>query len=163
MYVILLVTALLFLRSFWGMLITLFIIVLSSSTAMGLAGWLGRPVRTYSRGQLQRVALARALMHGPRLVLLDEPSSGLDAASSERLHAALREERERGAIVVVVTHDSALSDAVADRRVRLSRGPGRPPRGPRAPRARRALQRQRRVAGSLRGRRGRETCAPAGR
>ena len=44
MYVILLVTALLFLRSFWGMLITLVIIVLSSSTAMGLAGWLGIPI-----------------------------------------------------------------------------------------------------------------------
>jgi predicted RND superfamily exporter protein len=44
MYVILLVTALLFLRSFWGMLITLVIIVLSSSTAMGLSGWLGVPI-----------------------------------------------------------------------------------------------------------------------
>ena len=44
MYVILLVTALLFLRSFWGMLITLVIIMLSSSTAMGLAGWLGIPI-----------------------------------------------------------------------------------------------------------------------
>jgi predicted RND superfamily exporter protein len=44
MYAILLVTALLFLRSFWGMLITLVIIMLSSSTAMGLAGWLGIPI-----------------------------------------------------------------------------------------------------------------------
>ena len=44
MYVILLVTALVFLRSFWGMLITLFVIILSSSTAMGLAGWLGIPI-----------------------------------------------------------------------------------------------------------------------
>ena len=44
MYVILLVTALLFLRSFWGMVITLVIIILSSSTAMGLAGWLGIPI-----------------------------------------------------------------------------------------------------------------------
>jgi predicted RND superfamily exporter protein len=44
MYVVLLVTALLFLRSFWGMLITLVIIVLSSSSAMGIAGWLGIPI-----------------------------------------------------------------------------------------------------------------------
>ncbi|UCH29116.1 MAG: MMPL family transporter [Myxococcales bacterium] len=44
MYVILLVTALLFLRSFWGMLITFVIIILSSSTAMGMAGWLGIPM-----------------------------------------------------------------------------------------------------------------------
>ena len=48
MYVILLVTALLFLRSFWGMLITLVIIVLSSSTAMGLSGWLGIPITSAS-------------------------------------------------------------------------------------------------------------------
>lgn len=88
----------------------------------GLGGWLARPVRTYSRGQLQRLALARALLHAPRLVLLDEPSSGLDAASSERLSTALSDERSRGAIVVVVTHDPAFASAVADRRVRLEAG-----------------------------------------
>ena len=44
MYVILLITAVLFLRSFWGMLITLVVIALSTSTAMGMAGWLGIPI-----------------------------------------------------------------------------------------------------------------------
>lgn len=81
-----------------------------------------RPVRTYSRGQLQRVALARALLHEPELLLLDEPSTGLDVDASERLVEAVLAERERGAVVVVVTHDTGFADRIADRRIRLLRG-----------------------------------------
>jgi heme exporter protein A len=88
----------------------------------GLGAWAGRPARTYSRGQLQRVALARALLHEPTLLLLDEPSTGLDAASVERLVAAVQVERTRGAIVVLVTHDDTLSERIADRRIRLQQG-----------------------------------------
>lgn len=88
----------------------------------GLGAWANRPARTYSRGQLQRVALARALLHEPALLLLDEPSTGLDANSNERLIEAVKRERERGAIVVLVTHDQALSDRIADRRLKLSQG-----------------------------------------
>jgi heme exporter protein A len=87
-----------------------------------LGAFMQRPARTYSRGQLQRLALARALVHAPRLLLLDEPSTGLDAASLERLGEAMRQERARGAIVVLVTHDALLAEALADRRVRLERG-----------------------------------------
>lgn len=85
-------------------------------------GFWQRPVRTYSRGQLQRIALGRALLHQPRLLLLDEPSTGLDARSVELLVAAVAEERQRGAIVALVTHDGPLADEIADVRVRLSRG-----------------------------------------
>ncbi len=81
-----------------------------------------RAVRTFSRGQLQRVALARALVAEPRLLLLDEPSTGLDARSTELLVEVVRGERARGAIVVVVTHDAALSGSVADVRVTLRQG-----------------------------------------
>lgn len=81
-----------------------------------------RATRTYSRGQLQRIALARALVHEPSLLLLDEPSTGLDAASVERLARAVRAERERGAIVVLVTHDVAFAQSIGDRRIVLSRG-----------------------------------------
>lgn len=84
--------------------------------------WGERPARTYSRGQLQRVSLARALMHEPRLLLLDEPSTGLDATATARLEEAVEEERARGAIVVLVTHDAALAERLAQRRIRLSRG-----------------------------------------
>lgn len=81
-----------------------------------------RPARTYSRGQLQRMSLARALLHRPRLLLLDEPSTGLDVRASAQLVDAVKAERERGAIVALITHDLALADALADRRVRLQRG-----------------------------------------
>jgi heme exporter protein A len=88
----------------------------------GLGAWAERPARTYSRGQLQRVALARAVLHAPRLLLLDEPSTGLDVASVARLVTSVQEERARGAIIVLVTHDEPLSAQLADRRVQLSRG-----------------------------------------
>jgi heme exporter protein A len=81
-----------------------------------------RPTRTYSRGQLQRLALARAVVHEPRLLLLDEPSTGLDNASVERLVFALDQERKRGTISVLVTHDSVFADRVADRYYQLRRG-----------------------------------------
>jgi heme exporter protein A len=84
--------------------------------------WGERPARTYSRGQLQRIALARSLVHSPRLWLLDEPSTGLDVRAVERLEAAVEAERARGAIVALITHDPALADRLAQRRIRLSRG-----------------------------------------
>jgi heme exporter protein A len=87
-----------------------------------LGSWAERPARTYSRGQLQRVALARAVLHAPQLLLLDEPSTGLDVASVDRLVSAVQQERERGAIIVLVTHDDPLRDRLADRRVKLARG-----------------------------------------
>jgi heme ABC exporter ATP-binding subunit CcmA len=81
-----------------------------------------RPVRTYSRGQRQRVALARALVHSPRLLLLDEPTTGLDASGVEQLHKVIRAEAERGAVVLVVTHDQPFALAAGDERVVLERG-----------------------------------------
>ena len=84
--------------------------------------WGERAARTYSRGQLQRLALARALLHAPKLLLLDEPSTGLDLRGVERLVRTVEEERERGAIVVLITHDPKLADRLADARVGLERG-----------------------------------------
>ena len=81
-----------------------------------------RPVRTYSRGQRQKVALARALVHAPTLLLLDEPTTGLDAASVERLREVIRAEATRGAVVVVVTHDAPFAAAVGDVQIALERG-----------------------------------------
>jgi len=92
------------------------------SDRFGLGSWAERPARTYSRGQLQRVALARSILHAPQLLLLDEPSTGLDVASVERLTAAVEAERARGAIIVLVTHDDPLRDRLADRRVKLAHG-----------------------------------------
>ncbi len=86
------------------------------------ADFFDRPTRTYSRGQLQRVALARAVLHRPRLLLLDEPSTGLDRASTKLLEEAVATEKQNGTILLLVTHDPAFADAVADQRIRLHKG-----------------------------------------
>lgn len=63
------------------------------------------PVRSLSRGLQQRVSIARAMVHSPRVVLLDEPFSGLDAAGAAALTDALVELRAHGATLVLVTHN----------------------------------------------------------
>ncbi len=93
-----------------------------ASERFDLGGFAARPVRTYSRGQRQRVALARALVHDPRLLLLDEPTTGLDAVAAERLTAVVREEAQRGVTVVVVTHDAAFYEALGADLIALERG-----------------------------------------
>ncbi len=81
-----------------------------------------RPVRTYSRGQRQRVALARALVHEPKLLLLDEPTTGLDAQATGRLVDVMKEEVAAGATVIVVTHDAAFGDALGGRVIGMQNG-----------------------------------------
>jgi heme exporter protein A len=87
-----------------------------------LEGFVERPVRTYSRGQRQRVAFARALVHQPRLLLLDEPTTGLDSSGVDRVRGVVAEEAQRGAVVIVVTHDGPFVDAVGGHVVTLERG-----------------------------------------
>jgi ABC-type multidrug transport system ATPase subunit len=81
-----------------------------------------RPMRTCSRGQRQRIALGRALVNAPRLLLLDEPTTGLDQAACTRLSAVVAEELSRGTTVVMVTHDAAFAAGLGGRSVALERG-----------------------------------------
>jgi heme exporter protein A len=82
----------------------------------------GDRVSAFSRGLRQRLALERALLHEPRLVLLDEPFTGLDDTSSEILVARLRVLRDEGAIVVMATHDFDTADGLIDDAWCLSEG-----------------------------------------
>ena len=88
----------------------------------GLADRANDPVSSFSRGMRQRVALERALIHSPRLVLLDEPFTGLDDASAGALVARLNELREAGSILIVATHDLDLAEGLLDQVVFLRDG-----------------------------------------
>jgi heme exporter protein A len=79
-------------------------------------------VAGYSRGMRQRLALERALIHDPRLLLLDEPFTGLDEASREGLRARLRTARSAGTIVILTTHDIAAISNLTDASVTLVDG-----------------------------------------
>jgi heme exporter protein A len=99
-------------------------------------------VSGFSRGLRQRLALERALLHDPRLVLLDEPFTGLDDESEGVLADRLRTLRADGAIVVMATHDFESADGLVDRMICLRDGRARevPGAGPLRPRYRAALQ-----------------------
>ncbi len=81
-----------------------------------------RPLRTYSRGQAQRISIARALLHEPRLLLMDEPATGLDAKSTDSFVRLVEQEKQRGAIIVIVTHEPKLASVVGDRVLHMDRG-----------------------------------------
>jgi len=72
--------------------------------AVGLADRAQDRPRRLSRGLLQRASIARALVHEPRLLLLDEPFTGLDAPAAERLRALLGERLSAGLGLILVTH-----------------------------------------------------------
>ncbi len=87
-----------------------------------LGAFVDRPLRTCSRGQKQRISLARALVHEPAVVLLDEPTTGLDKAGVARLLTIVDREVTRGALVIVVSHEPELFRERSSGRVVLERG-----------------------------------------
>ncbi len=74
-------------------------------SATGLDGSAGRPVSQLSGGQRQRVAIARALALGAPVLVMDEPTSELDAATRDQMLTLLAREAEQGCILLVVSHD----------------------------------------------------------
>ncbi|WP_158744460.1 ABC transporter ATP-binding protein [Acidisphaera sp. L21] len=83
---------------------------------VGLAGFGGRSATRLSGGQQQRVALARAIVRKPRLLLLDEPLSNLDAALREEMRNELRRlQQQIGVTTVYVTHDQGEALEMSDR------------------------------------------------
>jgi ABC-type multidrug transport system ATPase subunit len=79
------------------------------------------PVSGFSRGMRQRLALERAILHGPRIVLLDEPFTGLDDHAVGMVSSRIRQLASSGAIVFMATHDLDLADGLVSRVV-LVRG-----------------------------------------
>ncbi|MBB3978494.1 putative spermidine/putrescine transport system ATP-binding protein [Rhizobium azooxidifex] len=88
-----------------------------------LSGYADRPVAKLSGGQRQRVAIARALAISPKLFLLDEPLSALDAKLREAMQVELRQLQQRlGITTIVVTHDQREAMTMADTVVVMNSG-----------------------------------------
>lgn len=83
---------------------------------LGLGGLLDVPVRKLSLGERMRCELVASLLHGPQLVILDEPTIGLDVAAKEEVRAFLRSlHAERGATVILTSHDLADIERLCSR------------------------------------------------
>ncbi|WP_242903005.1 ABC transporter ATP-binding protein [Actinomadura terrae] len=91
-------------------------------TLVHLDEQLGQPVHALSRGQKQRLGVARALVHRPRVLLLDEPASGLDPRSRVELRDLLRSLAADGVAVLVSSHILSELEEIADRVVLVDHG-----------------------------------------
>jgi ABC-2 type transport system ATP-binding protein len=88
-----------------------------------LEGFLATPVRQLSLGQRMRAEVAAALLHSPRLVVLDEPTIGLDVLSKQRLREFLvTERRTHGTTLLLTTHDMGDVERLCDRILLVDRG-----------------------------------------
>jgi ABC-type multidrug transport system ATPase subunit len=75
-----------------------------------------------STGQQRRLALSLAIAHDPPVLILDEPTAGLDVATRAELHALMQELKEQGRTIILATHDMAEAEKLADRVSILLRG-----------------------------------------
>ncbi len=89
---------------------------------VGLSGREHDRVRGFSRGMKQRLAIARATLHQPKILLLDEPFAGLDAAACAMLSHRLHQLRQEGRTVILVTHDLHRGLTLTDGFAILNRG-----------------------------------------
>ena len=81
----------------------------------GLADWAKKPIRTLSKGMAQTVQLLGTLVHEPRLIILDEPFSGLDPINQGKLERLIRERAAGGATVIFSTHVIAHAERLCER------------------------------------------------
>ncbi len=94
---------------------------LAQTRAAELLAWLGlapharERCESFSKGMRQKVALAGALVHEPRLIILDEPLTGLDAGSARQVKNVLRERTRAGGTVIMTTHILEVAERMADR------------------------------------------------
>lgn len=89
---------------------------------VGLTFYRNEPVRSFSRGMLQRLAIARAILHEPKILLLDEPHTGLDQQAVNILNKVILRLKEQGVTTVMITHDFHQVIATCDRAIVLNSG-----------------------------------------
>ena len=91
-------------------------------TDAGHADWAKRPIRTLSKGMAQTVQLLGTIVHEPRLIVLDEPFSGLDAINQEKLEQLIRDQAAAGVTVIFSTHVIAHAERLCERVAIIAEG-----------------------------------------
>jgi ABC-2 type transport system ATP-binding protein len=94
----------------------------SAIDRVGLSDDRRKKFRQYSLGMKQKLGIAAAIMEKPELILLDEPMNGLDDESVTRLQEIIREEKKRGALIVVVSHDLEELTKLSDELYQMKEG-----------------------------------------
>jgi len=89
---------------------------------VGLADRAKDRVKTFSKGMRQRMMISRAFINKPDVLFLDEPTDGLDPVTSAAIRKTIREEAERGAAVLLTTHDMFEADELSDRVAFINEG-----------------------------------------
>ncbi len=89
---------------------------------VGLKEAAHRRVGTYSKGMLQRIGLAQALVHDPRLVILDEPTAGVDPVGSAEISSLILKLKEQGKTIILCSHLLGQVEDICDRIAILNRG-----------------------------------------
>ena len=84
--------------------------------------FLRKPVSSYSKGMRQRVSMARALISNPRLLFLDEPTSGMDPTGAVLFRSIIEKERQKETTIFITTHNMFDADLLCDRVALLSNG-----------------------------------------
>tara|TARA_X000000368_G_scaffold380596_1_gene336503 strand:+ start:1595 stop:2428 length:834 start_codon:yes stop_codon:yes gene_type:complete len=92
------------------------------SKALSISDDLMRHTRGFSRGMRQKTALLRALAHGPEILLLDEPTAGLDVTSARLVRKLVLQLKEEGGTVIYSTHNLSEAEKVCDRIIILHNG-----------------------------------------
>ena len=90
--------------------------------ARGAEDWARRPIRTLSKGMAQTVQLLGTIVHKPRLIVLDEPFSGLDALNQEKLEQLIRDQAAAGVTVIFSTHVIAHAERLCERVAIIAEG-----------------------------------------
>lgn len=89
---------------------------------VGLGDRMGERVASFSKGLRQRLMIARALINDPEVLFLDEPTEGLDPVSAQAIRQVIVEEAERGAAILLTTHDMMEADKLSDRVAFINEG-----------------------------------------
>jgi sodium transport system ATP-binding protein len=90
--------------------------------ALGMGEFIGRRAKGFSKGQTRKLTLARALLHRPQNLMLDEPTNGLDLATSRAVHGLIKELQDEERCILFCSHIMKEVASISDRLVVLAEG-----------------------------------------